>query len=100
MHKIAEATVGEELEVIPSFIEDNPPKDSKEAVWYLGKSIQMLAEADYFVGTDAYYHYAGCNIEDDVARKYCIPMIIVYSQFVVPDVWERITNGESIPVCG
>ena len=32
MHKIAEATVGEELEVIPSYIEDNPPKGDREAV--------------------------------------------------------------------
>ena len=39
MHKIAEAIVGEELELIDSYIVDNPPKDSKEAVWFLGKSI-------------------------------------------------------------
>lgn len=37
MKKIAEIYEGEELELIDSYIEDNPPKDSKEAVWYLGE---------------------------------------------------------------
>ena len=32
MHKAAEAVFEEEFEVIPSYIEDNPPKDSHEAV--------------------------------------------------------------------
>lgn len=32
MKKIAEIYEGEELELIDSYIEDNPPKDSKEAV--------------------------------------------------------------------
>lgn len=35
MKKIAEIYEGEELELIDSYIEDNPPKDSKEAVWYM-----------------------------------------------------------------
>lgn len=40
MKKIAEIYEGEELELIDSYIEDNPPKDSKEAVWYLGESLK------------------------------------------------------------
>lgn len=43
MKKIAEIYEGEELELIDSYIEDNPPKDSKEAVWYLGESLKKLA---------------------------------------------------------
>ena len=46
MKKIAEIYEGEELELIDSYIEDNPPKDSKEAVWYLGESLKKLAQAD------------------------------------------------------
>ena len=38
--KDAEIYEGEELELIDSYIEDNPPKDSKEAVWYLGESLR------------------------------------------------------------
>ena len=92
MHKIAEATVGEELEVIPSFIEGEPPKDAREGVWYLGKSIQMLAEADYMAITDLYYSFKGCEIENDVARSYGIKQIIASLEFVAPDVCERMAG--------
>lgn len=50
MKKIAEIYEGEELELIDSYIEDNPPKDSKEAVWFLGESLKKLAQADVFMG--------------------------------------------------
>ena len=52
MKKIAEIYEGEELELIDSYIEDNPPKDNNEAVWYLGESLKKLAQADVFVGID------------------------------------------------
>lgn len=88
MHKIAEATVGEPLDVIPSYIDHDPPKDSNFAVWYLGMSIQLLAEADYIVVADRYYNYAGCDTEQAVARKYGIPVIMTQTEYVAPDVWE------------
>lgn len=50
MKKIAEIYEGEELELIDSYIEDNPPKDSKEAIWYLGESLKKLSQADVFIG--------------------------------------------------
>ena len=34
LHKIAEAVFGESLEVIPTYIEDNPPKCKTEGLWY------------------------------------------------------------------
>lgn len=50
MHKIAEAVFGEELEVIPTYFEDNPPENTNMALWYLGESIKKLSEADRFIG--------------------------------------------------
>ena len=50
MKKIAEIYEGEELELIDSYIEDNPPQNNNEAVWYLGESLKKLAQADVFVG--------------------------------------------------
>ena len=87
MHKIAEAVFEQELEVIPSYIEDHPPKNSRQAVWYLGKSIQLLSEADYFIGI--YWEsttFSGCNIERDTARSYGIPMFSVEIEDIAPDV--------------
>ena len=73
MHRIAEAAFGEELEVIQNYIEDRPPKDSRQAVWCLGKSIELLSKADYFIGIDWCYGWKGCDIEKEVARVYGIP---------------------------
>lgn len=42
MHKLAEIIFDQELEVIPTYIEDNPPENTNQAIWYLGKSIQLL----------------------------------------------------------
>lgn len=72
MHKLAEILCGEELEVIDSFIEENAPENSKAAVWYLGKSIQLLAQADYFVGVGYQDFWKGCAIERQVAASYNI----------------------------
>lgn len=58
MKKIAEIYEGEELELIDSYIEDNPPKDNNEAVWYLGESLKKLAQADVFVGIDDVWNWS------------------------------------------
>jgi hypothetical protein len=83
MKKIAEIYEGEELELIDSYIEDNPPKDSKEAVWYLGESLKKLAQADVFVGIDEAYDWNDCCIEKDTAYRYGIKMHIVQARDVI-----------------
>ncbi len=69
MHKLAEIIFDEKLEVIPSYVEHKPPEDSKEAIWYLSRSIEKLAKADYFIGIK-YSSYKGCNIENQIASDY------------------------------
>lgn len=85
MKKIAEIYEGEELELIDSYIEDNPPKDSKEAVWYLGESLKKLAQADVFVGIAEDYDWNGCWVERMTAEKYGIKMYIVPARYVIDD---------------
>ena len=88
LHKIAEEFFDQKLEVIPTYIEDKPPVDSKESIWYLGESIKKMAEADYFIGVDGTYQvFAGCEIEHDVARYYDIPWTLV-SIDMMPDAKE------------
>lgn len=88
MHKMAEIIFEEELEVISSYVEDKPPKDSKEAIWYLGQSIQKLAEADYFIGIHWSDTFKGCNIERQVAFDYGIKVHMVDHCLFFPDVAE------------
>lgn len=82
MHKIAEIVFDEELEVIPSYTEDKPSKDCKEAIWYLGKSIEKLAEADFFIGIKWQEFFKGCNMEREIAYSYGIKSFeIDYTMF-------------------
>ena len=72
----AEKTKGEPVELIDSFIKDYPGEINKSIpVWYLGKSIQLLSQADiaYFGGD--WRNARGCKIEHEVARTYGITII-------------------------
>ena len=85
MKKIAEIYEGEELELIDSYIEDNPPKDSKEAVWYLGESLKKLAQADVFIGIYESYDWNGCYIERETADKYGIKVYAIPVSYIIDD---------------
>lgn len=87
MHKIAEIIFDEDLEVIPSYIEHKPPKDSIEALWYLGESTKKLAEADYFIGITWSEFYKGCNAERSIAKEYGIRSYLL-DLVAIPDAWE------------
>ena len=88
MHKIAEIVFEQGLEVIPTYIEDNPPENNNQAVWYLGKSIQMLAEADFFIGAEYSDFFKGCEIESRIARSYGIRSTYVNIYELMPDAVE------------
>ena len=96
MHKMAEIIFDQELEVIPTYIEDNPPENNNQAIWYLGKSIQLMAEADYFIGVNWHERFMGCEVESIVARNYGIEMTQVKISEIMPDVRE-LERMECIP---
>ena len=72
----AEQAIGEQVELIDSFIKDYPKEINKSIpVWCLGKSIQYLSQADiaYFGGD--WRNARGCKIEYEVANAYGIKTI-------------------------
>ena len=73
----AEKTIGEPLELINSFFEDYPEEINKYIpLWYLGKSIQLLSQADIvYFGSD-WRNARGCKIEYEIANAYGIKTII------------------------
>lgn len=85
MKAIAEAITGEELELIDSYVEDNPPQDSQQAIWYLSKSIEKLATADVFICITDHYDWDGCTIESEIAMRYGIDRIRVEGRYVMDD---------------
>ena len=55
--------------IIDSFIEEEPPEVKNVSIWYLGKSIEFIADADYAFFLDGWGNNNGCVIENQVARK-------------------------------
>lgn len=98
MKKIAEIYEGEKLELIDSYIEDNPPKDSKEAVWYLGESLKKLAQADVFIGIGNAWDWNGCQTENDVASRYGIKSYHIPAWYVIDD-YNSLCNKLHISAC-
>ena len=71
-----EQVIEDKVEFINSFMEDYPGEINKHVpVWYLGKSIQFLSQADiaYFGGE--WENARGCKIEHEIAKQYGISII-------------------------
>lgn len=98
MHKMAELVFNQELDVIPSYIEHTPPKDSNQAIWYLGESIKMLSEADYFVGVNYSSVFKGCTAERNIAHSYGIPSTTVSIREFMPDAYEIERQSVEYPI--
>lgn len=96
MKTIAEAYEGEELELIDSYVEDDPPKNNHPSVWYLGKSLEKLSEADIFIGIDTDYEWKGCFIESLVADKYGIKTYHVPVDCVISNYEEVCKNADLV----
>ena len=86
MHRIAEIVFDQELEIIPSYIEQKPPQDTNQAMWYLGESIKRMAQADYFIGIEYSDFFHGCTIENEIAARYGIKRTSINVRELMPDV--------------
>lgn len=94
MKAIAEAYEGEELELIDSYMPKSAPENANQRIWHLGKSIELMAEADVFIGCgNVYERYPGCDIENEVARYYRIKAYEVDARDVCPDLLDAKVKG-------
>ena len=69
----AEQLVGEPVEVIDSFFE-GAPADAKP-LWFLGKSMELLAQADIAYFAEGWQDARGCRIEHTYAQEYDICVV-------------------------
>lgn len=89
MHKMAELIFDQELEVIPTWIDEDAPEGTvTHGLWYLGESIKMLANADYYIGVECYDYFSGCYIENMAAREYSVRYTLVKMEEFMPDAVE------------
>lgn len=71
--KVAKEMLNEDVEVIDSFFRE-APHDAKP-LWYLAKSLELLATADVAFFCTDWEKYRGCRIEYICANEYGIPII-------------------------
>jgi hypothetical protein len=72
----AKNLLGEDVEVIDSFFQD-APHDAKP-LWFLAKSLELLATADVVYFAKDWEKYRGCRIENTCAVEYDITVIEDY----------------------
>lgn len=64
-----------EIMIIDTFIEENAPDNVNSALWYLGKSLELLSDADIAVFAKGWRNTRGCQIEFKCAKEYGISYI-------------------------
>ncbi len=70
----AKDAVDEDVEVLDSFFQ-NSPADARP-LWFLGKSLELLATADVAYFSSGWADARGCRIEHTCAVEYGVPVII------------------------
>lgn len=71
-----EKSLDDDIEIIDSFLQDYPGEINKHIpVWYLGKSIQLLSQADMIYLGEGWDKARGCKIEYEIAKAYGINII-------------------------
>lgn len=76
LERVRKAYPEEAAELIDTDISEFAPMDGDRAgVWYLGKSLELLATADLAVFADGWRNARGCRIERAVCEAYNIPIL-------------------------
>ena len=65
----------DEITVIDSIIEENAPDNVNSGLWYLGKALELLSDADIVVFAKGWRNARGCQIEFRCAKEYGISYI-------------------------
>ena len=71
--KSAEEKIGEPVEVIDSFFQSAPV--GAKPLWFIGKSLEFLSDADIAYFAKDWQKARGCKIEHERAVEYGIPRI-------------------------
>ena len=70
----AKDAVGEDVEVIERFFQ-NAPAEARP-LWFLGKSLELLATADVAYFAPGWESARGCRVEHICAEEYGVPTVI------------------------
>ena len=73
--KKTEEQLGEKVELIDSFFQGVPEVKTK-GLYYLGKSLELLATADVVFFCKGWQDYRGCRVENTCAIEYGVEKVI------------------------
>ena len=73
--KCAKKQLGEDIEVLDSYFTEDEPEGVNSGLWWLGKSIELLAQADVAYFVKGWNKARGCLIENECAFRYGIKTI-------------------------
>ena len=71
--RVAKEMFGEDVEVIDSFFQSAPV--GAKPLWFIGKSLEFLSDADIAYFAKDWQKARGCKIEHERAVEYGIPRI-------------------------
>lgn len=71
----AKKALGENIEVLDSYFTEDEPEGVNSGLWWLGKSIELLATADAAYFVKGWNKARGCLIENECAFRYGIRRI-------------------------
>ena len=66
-----------DLDIIDTYVTEEPPEGSNVRLWFLGKTIEKLAQADLVVFAQDYKKARGCRVERLCAEVYHIPTVVL-----------------------
>lgn len=72
----AERELGEKVEVIDSFFKGMHTEEKNRPLFMLGKSLELLAQADVVYFAKGWEEARGCRIENTCAIEYGIDLVI------------------------
>lgn len=63
------------FEVMDSMVTDRAPETNSISLWYLGKSLEILSQADAAFFCEGWSGNRGCRIEYEACKAYGIPIL-------------------------
>lgn len=84
MKEYVKIALGEDVEFINTIVKETPPEDGNSSVWYLGKSIQLLSQADVLVSVDTphFIRARGCEHEEAIFTDYIMNYNERYTSYI------------------
>ena len=77
LEQIVKNIIDDRVKFIDSIINESAPEATNKSLWYLAKSLELMAGADVVVFAKDWEDYRGCKIEYEAAMAYGIQIIIL-----------------------